>query len=232
MLLFRPPMGVIFSAMEEDAATALAGVLMPFLPGARALHAPKSLTAVLRSRLGLGAVSYETQLWAAKEARAPAEAFDRVKPCECDGVVAELSGVALALERGSMSLGALQRWAEQSGLYVRRNVQGHAVALIAHTRDSVAGACIGFLFTDPRYRRRGHARVMVTSLTRSLLGAGHACVFVQVRADNEAARALYRGVGYEEVLSYSSWSLGLESRVFRESGRPVGVHGDDELDFI
>ena len=54
--------------------------------------------------------------------------------------------------------------------------------------------------TDPGYRGRGHARRVVAALSHwgSASGARGACL--QVLADNEAAKALYRSQGFDRTL--------------------------------
>ena len=64
--------------------------------------------------------------------------------------------------------------------------------------------CAGLfdIVTDERQRRRGHARAVVGSLLEQAraLGARHA--YLQVQADNESARRLYRQFGFEERYLY------------------------------
>jgi N-acetylglutamate synthase len=85
-----------------------------------------------------------------------------------------------------------------------------AVALRAGGRIVAAGLtvleddCAGLfdIVTDERERRRGHARSVVASLLAHAreLGARHA--YLQVQADNEPARRLYRQFGFEERYLY------------------------------
>jgi uncharacterized protein len=59
------------------------------------------------------------------------------------------------------------------------------------------------VWTDPPVRRRGHASRALRDLIRLLLGRSQAvCLFV--RAENEAAIALYESVGMRHVLDYRS----------------------------
>jgi len=51
----------------------------------------------------------------------------------------------------------------------------------------------------PASRRGGVARVLLQAATEALRGAGAETVFLEVRADNEAARALYAGAGFLEA---------------------------------
>ena len=68
--------------------------------------------------------------------------------------------------------------------------------------------CVGVfdIITDAHAQRRGHARTVVSTLLREAweLGARHA--YLQVQADNEPARRLYRQLGFAE--SYMYWYRG------------------------
>jgi N-acetylglutamate synthase len=70
--------------------------------------------------------------------------------------------------------------------------------------------CAGIfdVVTEERLRRQGHARAVVSSLLQIAwdLGARHA--YLQVDADNEPARRLYRHFGFEERYVY--WYRGRE----------------------
>jgi ribosomal protein S18 acetylase RimI-like enzyme len=60
--------------------------------------------------------------------------------------------------------------------------------------------CLESVFTDQRYRGRGHARRLLATLIG--FGAQHGAkgVCVQVLAENAPARALYHGLGLKEEL--------------------------------
>ncbi len=61
---------------------------------------------------------------------------------------------------------------------------------------------------DPDYQGRGIGKTMMTDL---LAGAGpEATVYLEVRTDNEAALALYSGLGFEKV--------GVRKRYYQASG--------------
>lgn len=61
---------------------------------------------------------------------------------------------------------------------------------------------------DPDYQGRGIGKAMMTDL---LAGAGpEATVYLEVRTDNEAALALYTGLGFEKV--------GVRKRYYQASG--------------
>jgi len=51
------------------------------------------------------------------------------------------------------------------------------------------------LAVAPEYRRRGLARALV----QSLLEGWHGAIFLEVRASNSGARALYKSLGFQEL---------------------------------
>jgi ribosomal protein S18 acetylase RimI-like enzyme len=67
-------------------------------------------------------------------------------------------------------------------------------------------AALGNVSTHPRHRRRGLARATVGALCRRLL-ADVDVIGLNVRADNVAGRALYRGLGFVEVAVYEEAEL-------------------------
>lgn len=76
--------------------------------------------------------------------------------------------------------------------------------IVATGLTIVEDDCAGLfdIVTDDAARRRGHARSVVASLLAIArdLGARHA--YLQVKADNEPARRLYRQFGFEERYVY------------------------------
>lgn len=52
---------------------------------------------------------------------------------------------------------------------------------------------------DPLYRRRGIARLLLNGLQSDLAKQGVRSLTLEVRASNEAAIALYQGLGYVQV---------------------------------
>ncbi len=69
------------------------------------------------------------------------------------------------------------------------------------------------LAVRPPHQRRGIARMMVDWLVESALTAGMASIHVELRADNAAAFALYRGAGFEETLRVPGYYRGREAAV-------------------
>jgi ribosomal-protein-alanine N-acetyltransferase len=73
-------------------------------------------------------------------------------------------------------------------------VAGYAVA---HGVDEVAE--ILNVAVDPSHRRRGIGRRLVLEVCRRLFDHGAETVFLEVRASNTTAQALYQGLGFTAV---------------------------------
>lgn len=75
-------------------------------------------------------------------------------------------------------------------------VDTHAFALVRAVAEEAELLTIA---TDPAHRRQGLAHALLFDLERdaSAMGARH--VFLEVAADNDAARALYGAAGYRDV---------------------------------
>lgn len=81
-----------------------------------------------------------------------------------------------------------------------------AVAGIHVVDRRQAVAAIGNVSTHPSWRRRGLARAVVSALCRRLL-VDVEVVGLNVRRDNVAARALYHGLGFDELIDYEEAEL-------------------------
>ncbi|WP_294611737.1 GNAT family N-acetyltransferase [uncultured Roseovarius sp.] len=55
------------------------------------------------------------------------------------------------------------------------------------------------LATDPDHRREGRARACLAAFETTAQARGARTAFLEVAADNAAARALYRGAGYQQI---------------------------------
>lgn len=77
-------------------------------------------------------------------------------------------------------------------------VGGEGDAPAAIGRCVVDGRWAGFMAVevDPSQRRRGLARTVMTALARRALDEGASAAWLQVETDNDAARALYEGMGF------------------------------------
>jgi [ribosomal protein S18]-alanine N-acetyltransferase len=66
------------------------------------------------------------------------------------------------------------------------------------------------LGVDPAHRRRGIASALLAWHEDTALTAGIGTVYIEARAANEAARALYRRAGYQEVTRLRGYYEGIE----------------------
>lgn len=101
---------------------------------------------------------------------------------------------------------------------IARQILTGATALYASLHDSsgvVAAARLAFVddwaglyavATRPDARHRGHARRLIGALAREAQQRGVTRMWLQVLADNVAAIALYRELGFETVSGYSYWT--------------------------
>uniref|UniRef100_A0AAU2V2I0 GNAT family N-acetyltransferase n=1 Tax=Streptomyces sp. NBC_00003 TaxID=2903608 RepID=A0AAU2V2I0_9ACTN len=83
-------------------------------------------------------------------------------------------------------------------------VPGDGAAPAAIGRCVVDGRWAGFMAVevDPALRRQGLATAVMTALARRALDEGASAAWLQVEADNDAARALYEGQGFATHHSY------------------------------
>ncbi|MGW1889783.1 GNAT family N-acetyltransferase [Streptomyces sp. NPDC002004] len=79
---------------------------------------------------------------------------------------------------------------------------GEGVAAIG--RCVIDGRWAGFMAVevDPAHRRRGLATAVMAALARQALEEGASAAWLQVETDNDGARALYAGMGFEEHHRY------------------------------
>ncbi len=141
-------------------------------------------------------------------ARAPrADAEPRIRPA----APADLEAL-VALEQRCFDSDRLSRRSFQHLL-----TKGHAATLVAEQDGGLAGyalvlfhgqtalARLYSLAVDPAARGQGLARQLLAAAERAALAEGCAVLRLEVRADNAAAIALYRAVGYRRfatVLDY------------------------------
>jgi ribosomal-protein-alanine N-acetyltransferase len=74
-------------------------------------------------------------------------------------------------------------------------------------------AHLNLLAVDPAHRRRGIARALVRWLEETALTAGSFLIGLELRAGNEAARALYHTLGYHELGQIPGYYQGVESAI-------------------
>lgn len=101
-----------------------------------------------------------------------------------------------------------------------------SVVLTARSDRTIAGfaimryceeiAHLNLLAVDPLHRRRGIARRLVTWLEETALTAGTFIIGLELRAQNEAARAFYRTLGYRELGRVPGYYQGVEAAIRME----------------
>jgi ribosomal-protein-alanine N-acetyltransferase len=90
---------------------------------------------------------------------------------------------------------------------------GDGIAGFAIMRYKDDEAHLILLGVDPLHRRRGIARALLAWHEETALTAGIGTVYIEARAANEVARALYRGAGYSEVTRLRGYYQGVEDGV-------------------
>ncbi|MCX4795109.1 GNAT family N-acetyltransferase [Streptomyces sp. NBC_01242] len=123
---------------------------------------------------------------------------------------AEVSRVRLSRDLDEAWLSRYQRF-ETPGPHVLQVLRGGPSVWFAAVPGDAAGAapaaigrCVvdgrwaGFMAVevDPAHRRRGLASAVMTALARKALDEGASAAWLQVETDNDAARALYEGMGF------------------------------------
>lgn len=100
-----------------------------------------------------------------------------------------------------------------TGCYLGIEVAGELVAAAGvHVLDRVNGvAAIGNVVAAPTHRGRGLGRRVTGAVCRELR-TRVATIGLNVAPDNHAARRLYRGLGFVEVLSFEEAELSLRDR--------------------
>lgn len=98
-----------------------------------------------------------------------------------------------------------------------------SVVLTARVGPTVAGfaimrygedvAHLNLLAVAPGHRRRGVARALVQWLEETALTAGAFVIGLELREGNEAARALYRALGYRELGQIPGYYQGVEAAI-------------------
>ena len=74
-------------------------------------------------------------------------------------------------------------------------------------------AHLNLLAVAPGHRRRGVARALVQWLEETALTAGAFVIGLELREGNEAARALYRALGYRELGQIPGYYQGVETAI-------------------
>lgn len=94
-----------------------------------------------------------------------------------------------------------------NGLFVMEDPAAGPVGVLLCVQDNdIAG--INSLAVAKSHRRRGIGREILFSALRWARMCGARSAWLQVLADNEAALALYRAIGFEEAYRYRYWRKG------------------------
>lgn len=127
-----------------------------------------------------------------------------------------------AMSRDLVELGLGWSWVPSR---IARHVRSEeSVVLVAQCRGHIAGFSImrfgveeghlDLLAVRPKYRRGGVGRRMIAWLEEVALTAGVSVIYLEVRAENEAALAFYEALGYIRVKRLPGYYSGIETAVF------------------
>ncbi len=114
---------------------------------------------------------------------------------------------------GAQRIGWFVRHPESMVLTARSDRTIAGFAIMRYTDEA---AHLNLLAVDPPHRRRGIARRLVTWLEESALTAGTFIIGLELRAQNEAARAFYGVLGYREVGRIPGYYQGVEAAIRME----------------
>lgn len=128
---------------------------------------------------------------------------------------ADVSGVRLTREPDEEWLGRYGKVRDPE-LARRMLVEGPSVWFASLDGGRAIGRCVadgrwagfGAVTVGPEHRRRGLATAVMTALARRALEEGASAAWLQVEADNPAARALYDGMGFATHHAYHHFRAG------------------------
>jgi len=184
--------------------------LAPALPDRVYMHVNADVAPVLMTDGGYGAEPHGTHLKMAltdpDRAWTAAETADTLRLGPEDA--GEVSGLYAAAYSGGWFDPALLG----TGLYFGARSRENGGPLLSVAGVHVASdrwgvAAIGNVATRPEARGRGLARAVCAALCRDLIGRGVRHVGLNVRTDNAAAVACYRGLGFAPVAEYEEIML-------------------------
>lgn len=97
----------------------------------------------------------------------------------------------------------------QPSTYVTVYERGRPIA-IGRSVAEHGWAGVFDMLTDPMHRRRGAARLVLSTIARAALDRGASWLYLQVERGNDRARRLYRANGFREAASYHHRIQGIE----------------------
>jgi ribosomal protein S18 acetylase RimI-like enzyme len=111
---------------------------------------------------------------------------------------------------GAARIGWHVRHPESVVLTARNDLRIVGFAIMRYADDA---AHLNLLAVDPALRRRGIGRRLVTWLEETALTAGTFDIGLELRAENEIARAFYRSLGYSETGRVPGYYQGVEAAI-------------------
>ena len=93
----------------------------------------------------------------------------------------------------------------ETGLFMRYSEDGARLASVVRCVRDLRLAGIFDLVTAPAETRKGHARGVLKTALRWAYHTGARRAWLQVVAENAAARRLYEQLGFEEIYRYCYW---------------------------
>ncbi len=111
-------------------------------------------------------------------------------------VDAALAGVRLSALRAALQDGRVRAW------IVRLGQDPLATARLWSFGST---ACLDGVGVVPAARRAGYGTLVTTIATRTALATGHRLVWLEVAADNAAARAMYDRLDYRPAFDWELW---------------------------
>ena len=122
----------------------------------------------------------------------------------------ELVEAGLRPSWGSERIRAHIRHPESIVLGARRGGVITGFAIMRYADDT---AHLNLLAVDPLHRRRGVGRHLVRWLEESALTAGTFTIGLELRAENQGARAFYAALGYRELVQIPGYYQGVEAAI-------------------
>jgi len=85
---------------------------------------------------------------------------------------------------------------------------GAPVSMASIAGRTPRGRRVGYVFTPPELRRRGHAEALVAALSQRILDEGSSWCFLFTDVENPTSNAIYRRIGYEPNVELEELAFG------------------------